>query len=327
MEPIYQNGIALILAFQALGTWLTPPMQFFTFLGSQEFLLLILPVVYWSVDAGMGARIGAVLLITGGLNDVFKLAFHGPRPYWFSDQVKALTFEPTFGAPSGHAQISVGIWGLMAAYIKRPWAWAVAIFLILMVGLSRIYLGVHFPHDVVLGWLFGALILWGFLRWVDALTAWLKSKSLGMQIGLAFGVSALMVLISAVVFSTLQGSDLPAAWVANALKAGAPEAPNPLSLTNSITSAGATFGLLAGLAWIHFRGGFSAAGPVKLRAARFLLGLVGLVILYYGLSKIFPSDSSVISYIWRYLRYALIGGWITAGAPFVFLWLKLAQKN
>src|SRR6188472_314285 len=110
METIFQSGIALIVAFQSLGDWLTLPMRFFTFLGSQEFLLLILPVVYWSINASMGARIGVLLLITGGLNDLLKLAFHGPRPYWLSTQIKALTFEPTFGAPSGHSQISVGIW-------------------------------------------------------------------------------------------------------------------------------------------------------------------------------------------------------------------------
>jgi hypothetical protein len=147
-----------------------------------------------------------------------------------------------------------------------------------------------------------------------------------MQIGLAFGVSALMVLISTVIFMALQSWQLPTAWIENALKAGAPEAPTPLSLSNSITSAGAMFGLLAGLALTHFRGGFSAAGPLKLRVARFVVGLIGLAILYFGLSKIFPSDASVISYIWRYLRYALIGAWITGGAPFVFLWLKLAEK-
>lgn len=327
METILQSGINLIVALQTLGDWLIAPMRFFTFLGSQEFLLLILPVVYWSINAGVGARIGIILLITGGLNDVLKLAFHGPRPYWVSTQVKALSFEPSFGAPSGHAQVSVGIWGLIAASIKRPWAWAAAIGLMLLVGLSRIYLGVHFPHDVVLGWLLGTLVLWGFLRWVDGVTVWVKTKNLGTQIGLAFGASLLMVLISAVIFAALQGWDIPAAWVENALKAGAPEAPNPLSLSNSLTSAGAMFGLLAGLALTHFRGGFSAAGPVKLRVARFVIGLVGLLILYLGLSKVFPSDGSVISSIGRYLRYALIGGWVTGGAPFVFLWLKLANKD
>ena len=327
MDTILQNGIAWIVAFQSLGTWMVLPMQIFTFLGSQEFLLLMLPVIYWSVDASMGARVGAVLLISGGLNDMLKLVIHGPRPYWFSSQVKAFTLEPTFGAPSGHTQNSVVIWGLMAAYIKRPWAWAVAIFLMIMVGLSRIYLGVHFPHDVLLGWLLGTLVLWFFLRWADVLIPWLKTKSLGMQVAMAFGLSAFMVLVSAVAFFWLQGLTFPSAWIENAMKAGALEAPNPLSLDNPISSAGAMFGLLAGLAWTHSRGGFSAEGPVRLRAARYGLGLVGLLILWYGLGLVFPRDNSLIALVLRYLRYSLVGAWITAGAPFVFLRFRLAQQK
>lgn len=327
MELILQNGIALIVALQALGDWLIVPMRFFSFLGSQEFLLLMLPVVYWSINASLGARIGAILLITGGLNDVFKLVFHGPRPYWFSAEVKAYAFEPSFGAPSGHSQVSVGIWGLMAAYIKRPWGWAAAIGIIFMVGLSRMYLGVHFPHDVLLGWLMGSLVLWIFLRYMDVLLTRLKSQPLGVQIGLAFGLSTLMLLASSAAFFSLQGWVLPAAWAENALRAGSPTAPAPLNLHTTVTSAGVMFGLLAGLAWTHSRGGFSAAGPVKKRVARYLLGLVILFLLAYGLGAIFPDGDSLLAYFLRYVRYALVGGWITAGAPFVFLRLNLAEKN
>lgn len=327
MDSLLQNGIAMIIAFQGLGDWLTAPMRFFTFLSSQEFLLLVLPVVYWSINPSLGARIGFLLLLTNGLNEVFKLAIHGPRPYWINPQVKALAFEPTFGAPSGHTQTAVVIWGLIAAQLKRPWAWAVAIGLILLVGLSRIYLGVHFLHDVVLGWLIGAVILWAFLRWSDAVTAWLKRQSLGMQIALAFGLSVLMLLASSAALFSLSGWTFPAEWANSVLQAGAPEAPDPLSLNNSVTSAGATFGLLAGLAWITSQGGFSARGPFKLRATRFVIGVIGLLILWYGLGKIFPDDDTLIAYILRYLRYTLVGCWISAGAPLVFLKLHLAEKG
>ena len=148
METILQGGIAFVLAFQALGGWLTLPMKFFTFLGSEECFLFILPALYWSINASLGARLGAILLFNAGLNEIFKLAFHGPRPYWVDGRVKALAVEGSFGIPSGHAQLSVALWGTLAAQAKRPWAWVAAIAVMLMVGLSRIYLGVHFPHDV-----------------------------------------------------------------------------------------------------------------------------------------------------------------------------------
>jgi hypothetical protein len=57
----------------------------------------------------------------------------------------------------------------------------------------------------------------------------------------------------------------------------------------------------------------------------FLLGLVGVLVLWYGLGLVFPRDEAVIPYILRYLRYALVGGWISAGAPWLFTRLKLVQ--
>ena len=109
METIWQGGINFILAFQALGGWLALPMTFFTSLGSQEFFLLVFPALYWSINADLGARAGAILLFTGGLNEMLKLAFHGPRPYWVSAQVKAMASEPTFGVPSGQCMLAVHV--------------------------------------------------------------------------------------------------------------------------------------------------------------------------------------------------------------------------
>ncbi|MGC1375682.1 MAG: phosphatase PAP2 family protein [Anaerolineales bacterium] len=326
METILQGGINFILAFQALGSWLALPMKFFTFLGSEEFFLLVFPALYWSINASLGARIGAILLFTGGLNDMLKMAFHGPRPYWVSAQVKAMSVEPTFGVPSGHSQTAVVIWGMLASYIKRPWAWATAIVIILMIGLSRLYLGVHFPHDVLFGWLIGALTLWAFLRWSDPLLAWLKTQSLGKQIGLAFALSMLMLAGSSAAFLSLQGWVFPAEWATNALKAGAAQTLAPISLDNALTGAGTLFGFLAGLAWIASRGGFSTATQIKQRVVCYILGLVGLLILWYGLGLVFPKEATLVAYLLRYLRYTLVGSWITAGAPYLFLRFHLAGK-
>jgi membrane-associated phospholipid phosphatase len=325
VDSILQAGIVFILWFQSLGAWLEAPMKFFTFLGSEEFFLFILPVVYWCIDTPTGIRMGVVLLLTGGINDVLKLAFHGPRPYWVTTQVKALSAETSFGVPSGHAQIASGLWGILAARLQRFWAWGVALFLILMIGLSRLYLAVHFPHDVLIGWVFGLLILWAILRWWGAVAAWVRNKTLGQQIGLAFMGSVLVLTAGSIAFGALRNWNLPPEWLANAQAAGVEELPAPVTLHSTITSSAALFGLLAGLAWIQTRGGYSAGGPIWTRTVCFLLGLVGVLVLWYGLGLVFPRDEAVIPYILRYLRYALVGGWISAGAPWLFTRLKLVQ--
>src|SRR6185436_699755 len=68
----------------------------------------------------------------------------------------------SFGFPSGHAQNAATAWIATAFYFKKRWIWTTAILLISLVGLSRVYLGVHFPTDVLGGWVIGALFacLW-----------------------------------------------------------------------------------------------------------------------------------------------------------------------
>lgn len=327
MESILQSGIAFIIWFQGFGSGLELPMKLFSSLGAEEFFLVALPITYWCLDANAGLRIGLIVLFSGGLNDILKLAFHGPRPYWFSTQVKALAAETSFGVPSGHAQIAVSLWGMVAAQVRRSWAWVLAIFVILMVGISRLYLGVHFPHDVLLGWALGLLVLWAFLRWWDAVAAWAKRKSLGQQVGLAFTLSLVMLVAGAIAMGTLRGWVVPADWMANAQQAGVDVLPAPVTLNNTITSSAVLFGMLAGLAWMNSRGGYVADGGFWQRLVRILPGLVGVLVLYLGLKAIFPRGEAFVPYVLRYLRFALIGLWITAGAPWLFLKLKIARGS
>src|SRR5665648_313408 len=141
MDTIMNAGINLIAALQDMGSWLTLPMQAISFLGSEDFFMLILPALYWSVDAALGLRVGVILLVSSSLNDALKLAFHGPRPYWFSPKVQAFSSETSFGLPSGHSNSAVGVWGMLASQIRKGWAWVVAILFILLIGISRMYLG------------------------------------------------------------------------------------------------------------------------------------------------------------------------------------------
>jgi membrane-associated phospholipid phosphatase len=69
--------------------------------------------------------------------------------------VKALVSEPSFGLPSGHAQNSVAIWGILAYSFKKNWLWSIAVILMFLIGVSRLVLGLHFPQDTLLGWMDG----------------------------------------------------------------------------------------------------------------------------------------------------------------------------
>ncbi len=324
MDVLIQNGINWIIAIQSLGGWLEVPMQFFSFLGTQDFFFLVLPLVYWSINAQLGLRVAFILIASVTVNYCGKLWFAGPRPYWISGDVRAFSAETSFGIPSGHAQNAVGVWGMLASGVRKRWAWVAALTLAFLIGFSRLYLGMHFVHDVVVGWLIGAVLLWAFLRFWDSAAAWLSTKSTMQQISLAFVVSLIMIALGYVSVARLNGYVFPQAFHANALRSS-DELPDPVSIEDIFTSAGTFFGLAAGVAWIMSKGGYQANGPAAKRALRFFIGLVGVLILWRGLGAVLPQGEEIIPLVLRYFRYTLVGFWISAGAPWLFFRFKLAD--
>lgn len=322
MDTLIQNGVNWIIAIQSLGGWLEAPMKFFSFLGTQDFFFLVLPLVYWSIDSRLGLRVAFTLIASASLNYYFKLWFAGPRPYWVSEEVKAFASETTFGFPSGHAQNAVAVWGTLAEKNRKRWIWAGA--LIFLNGFSRLYLGVHFVQDALGGWLIGFAALWALHKYWDRVATWLKTKTMPQKIFLAFVVSIVMIAVGFFSVNRLDGYVFPAAYEVNALRSS-DVLPAPVSLEDIFTAAGTFFGMAVGAAWIMSRGGYQADGPAEKRALRFFVGLIGVLILWRGLGLVFPQGEDFVAYFLRYVRYLLVGFWIIGGAPWLFFRIKLAN--
>jgi membrane-associated phospholipid phosphatase len=322
-------GIKLILFLQGLGDWLNIPMRLFSSLGDEYFYLFVAPALYWCFDAGLGLRMGLILMVNGSLNYVLKLAFHQPRPYWVDPNVKAYAAETSFGLPSGHAQNAVVVWGRLAAWLKGKWAWAVALALMLLIGLSRVYNGVHFPTDVLLGWGVGALVLLAFMALEKPVIKWLKGHSLWPNLGAVTGVSLLLIALSLATRMLLGGWELPLTWETNA-KLAAPEAEliDPLALSGPVSSAAAFLGLGGGALLLAHQGRRLEVGGVWWRRLlRYIIGLAGILALYLALKSIFgalaPNESTFWGLCLRYVRYTLIGLWISYLAPLIFIRTRL----
>jgi undecaprenyl-diphosphatase len=145
--------------------WLDGPMRLVTALGYYYVVLPLLAVValgfYWR-----GWRLSAVLLVvsTGGsivLTTVLKGVFQRTRPELFDTGYQASFYS----FPSGHATVAVGFYGMltvMLAYRSQgAGRWAVAtggVLVVLLIGFSRLYLGVHYPTDILAGYL--SALLW-----------------------------------------------------------------------------------------------------------------------------------------------------------------------
>lgn len=323
MDGLIDLEIAFTLFIQNLGAWLEMPMQAFTFLGSELFFLLIMPALYWSIDPVIGFRAGMMLVISGGLNSALKMFFHTPRPYWLNTQVKAFSSETSFGLPSGHSQNSASIWGMVAASVQKRSAIIIAVIVVFMIGLSRIYLGVHFLHDVLTGWLTGILLILAYLKVEKPVAQWLSGKGLTFQVLMAFLFSMSFLLLGWIAQSTSGIWSMPSDWATNAISAGANE-PDPFNLEGIITIAGVAFGFLAGFAWWRAKYGvYEIKCSQGKRLMRYGVGLVGIFILYFGLKVVFPEEPLVLGMVLRYIRYALIGIWVTFFAPWFFKLLKL----
>ena len=322
MDGILNSGIPTILLFQSFGDWLLAPMKFFSFLGTEDFYLLILPIVYWGFDAALGLRLGLMVTLTSGINTIFKFAFHLPRPYWVNTDVQAFSAETSFGAPSGHAQNALTVWGVWGTYARKAWVWGIVLIAILGISLSRTYLAVHFPFDTLLGWLIGLTLLVLFNNMWEPVSDWAKTQSMAKQIGAALLFSLVMLLVGVGVKSMVGDWQMPVAWEQNAARAGG-EALDPFSISGLITSSATLFGLLSGVAWIAPRGGYQVAPELKFRILQYLVGVVGIAIFYVGLKAIFPGGHNLIAFIFRFIRYTLVGFWISGLAPFTFIKLKL----
>jgi membrane protein DedA with SNARE-associated domain len=104
---------------------------------------------------------GSIISLTGFLVFLFKNIIHRPRP------ILSYAFEPGFSFPSGHATTAAVFFGLIIYFIlisnrssKTKYLEVIgSLFTILLIGLSRVYLNVHYLSDVVAGFILGSIVL------------------------------------------------------------------------------------------------------------------------------------------------------------------------
>ncbi len=315
MFPFLDWGIPIITWLQSLGDWLTPVMEVFTFMGDEQFYMLILPVFVWWVDVGLGLRIGISLLMSAGINGSAKLIFGLPRPYWVSPEVLALSEGTTFGFPSGHSQNALVVWGRLAAWLKGGWGRFLLVVLILLIAVSRMYLGVHWPTDVLGGWLIGGILLWLLVRFDEPVRRWMVSLSLSRQVTLVFLASLTILAIGTGAYLTT-GDRILAYPI--------PDGADPQTPDDFITAAGTLLGMGVGAVLLYDWGQFRTNVGWPKRIGRYILGVVGLMGLYLGLSALFPSGETLVAGLFRFIRYALIGFWVMYLAPRLFALIRLS---
>jgi membrane-associated phospholipid phosphatase len=281
-----------------------------TEIGGELGYLFILTVIYWSVNKSIGQGLAYAYMVSGVTITWLKAIWGIPRPDSpaIKDALKQagiirsltpLAHEPTPAFPSGHAfQASIS-WGYMAVAFKKAWLWVLALVMTLLIGFSRMYLGVHYPQDVLAGWGFGIIYLVIWLLAESFIRAQLSRLATGWRYALAVFVPLVLLVI------------YPAHDTASAM--------------------GAIIGLGIGFVLEGQTIRFTTSGNLRQRVLRDLVGLVPVVVLFLGLRVLFgifdDSMGPAMLIIWHVIRYMLVGFLAAWGAPWLFVRFGMAQQE
>ena len=158
-----------------IQSWLGPVgtaiMSVITEMGDQLVCVAVLGFLYWCWEKEYGKYVGLNVLVGITLNPMIKNIYLRRRPYFDTPEIKCLKpikkdadiyniAAQEFSFPSGHATNAVTVYGSAAMYKrKNKLLTVIAVVLSLLVGVSRFCLGVHYPTDVICGWLLGLVVI------------------------------------------------------------------------------------------------------------------------------------------------------------------------
>lgn len=147
-------------------------------LGEEVVLIALLGFLYWCVDKKLGYKIGFLYVLNAPLNFILKGIFNSPRPIG-QPGVRTIYADTATGSsfPSGHSQLGGGLFYFLFKNSKAKVCKTVFLIIAVLIPISRMYLGVHYPADVVVGLGLGILMVYVseyiFEKLYDKHTEWL----------------------------------------------------------------------------------------------------------------------------------------------------------
>lgn len=295
IEWMHQAEIGFIVWLQNVAPWLEGPARLLTGVGNEVFYMLALPLVYWCIDRRLGVRLTLVLLLSVWSNALLKVLFDWPRPFMVDTRVSPGVEAASNGMPSGHTQNPVAFWGYLMWMVRHPLVWGTGLLMLVLVPLSRVVLGVHFPTDLLGGLLAGGAVLAAFIWLSPVVARWLGAQTTSVRL--------LVVVVPALLLVLLAGDDA-------------------LALTGAAMLLGMGTGFVVERRWVRFT---PAGVAVWRRALAWVLGIGVMMALARQLDPLLAQMLSLEAA--RVVRYTLIGLWGAAGAPALFVALRLFPQE
>lgn len=276
----------ILLFFQKIGTpFLDKLAECITFFGEATSVLFIGLAVYWCIDKKKGFAVFSTLYTAHITSHVIKAIVRMPRPFTVIPELKGkrLSTATGYSFPSGHTTTAASFYSALALTFRKKALSITCALLIVLVGLSRLYLGVHWPLDVAAGLILGCLVSF-FLSDLFEKTTEEQRASTFLVLSLFVGALSLTLLgllwsgtAKAILFSDL--------------------------LKSSARAFSFWFGSSMEARHVHF----STSGSLLQKMLRYLVGIAGIALLM-AMKPLFAGN---LSFLGNFIMYTLMGLWMS----------------
>ena len=267
--------------------------NFASIVGEQTFVIAVMLYILWNLDKNKGFTICSTLLFSVMSMGLLKAIVRAPRPFQVLDSIdgKRLATATGYSFPSGHTTTGSSFYSSLAfAYKKRALSILCAV-MIVLVGLSRLYLGVHWPIDVNGGLVLGIGIT---IIAYPKLSALYEDKKRRYSFSITVGsVTFVLGLVLAILLNT--------------------HSVDEVAFTDLMKVLALAGGGYLGFALEVKKVNYAIEAPLKKKLLRFVLGMAGVVSIM-SLKALIPVNLYSAG---SFVRYALLGFWATGLFPLI----------
>lgn len=266
-----------------------------SFFGEESILIIILGWVLYNEDKNKGYAIGTNILTSIITTGIIKALVKAPRPFQVLKEIKGKRIETATGYsfPSGHTTGASSLYSSLAIAFKKKKLSIFCATIIVLVGLSRMYLGVHWPLDVFAGLVIGIVL--SFILYPIFFNI---SKDSCKKFKISLILSIVASIFALVLAILLQLNIIDRVAYSDPMK------------TLALSS-----GAYLGFALETKKVNYSTEGSLKIKLIRIICLLIGSIIIQGGIKFITPES---YYYIGTLIRYPLLGIYLTFFFPIIF---------
>lgn len=174
--------------------FLDPVFRFLAYFDSPYFFFVLIPVIWIGFSYQWGLRIFYWFTLNNLINSYAKYLIGWPRPSTDLPEI-GMQHPHSFGFPSGGAQTCLFLGTILIYYWRTPAAWIIGISYILIISFSRLYLGVHYPLDVLGGWIIALLLVTLLIKSKEPLEKFLAKRGLLFCLILTLAIPLILMRI------------------------------------------------------------------------------------------------------------------------------------